>query len=268
MMMRVVVYLLYRCHPSRHELVSKVVVAEFIRVDVRMIHRDNEIIKGKTKCFIFAADLYLTNNRPILIYRVDLFESKIFKEEVFDLLDPNSSTLSKNEGAATTKPIARVPIQIRETVSGGIALAGVTEPEVRTKEDMGSYLARGIHINKGLLALGNVISALGDEKKRKEGGHVPYRDSKLTRLLQDSLGGNSKTDDCRIEHLQTELLFYRGDASAPYEELQILKHKVSLLEASNMELRQELQGRRITCEHLTQRALEAQVGKDKLAMKN
>lgn len=42
----------------------------------------------------------------------------------------------------------------------------------------------GIHINKGLLALGNVISALGDEKKRKEGGHVPYRDSKLTRLLQ------------------------------------------------------------------------------------
>ena len=41
------------------------------------------------------------------------------------------------------------------------------------------------------LALGNVISALGDKAKR--GSHVPYRDSKLTRLLQDSLGGNSKT---------------------------------------------------------------------------
>ena len=38
------------------------------------------------------------------------------------------------------------------------------------------------------LALGNVISALGDQSKK--GGHVPYRDSKLTRLLQDSLGGN------------------------------------------------------------------------------
>ncbi len=48
-----------------------------------------------------------------------------------------------------------------------------------------AFLA-GIHINKGLLALGNVISALGDDKKRKEGGHVPYRDSKLTRLLQVS----------------------------------------------------------------------------------
>jgi kinesin family protein 4/21/27 len=46
------------------------------------------------------------------------------------------------------------------------------------------FTRAGIHINKGLLALGNVISALGDEKKRKEGMHVPYRDSKLTRLLQ------------------------------------------------------------------------------------
>lgn len=45
----------------------------------------------------------------------------------------------------------------------------------------------GIHINKGLLALGNVISALGDERKRKEGAHIPYRDSKLTRLLQACL---------------------------------------------------------------------------------
>lgn len=44
---------------------------------------------------------------------------------------------------------------------------------------------------QGLLALGNVISALGDDRKR--GGHVPYRDSRLTRLLQDSLGGNSQT---------------------------------------------------------------------------
>ena len=41
------------------------------------------------------------------------------------------------------------------------------------------------------LALGNVISALGD--KSKKALHVPYRDSKLTRLLQDSLGGNSQT---------------------------------------------------------------------------
>ncbi len=50
----------------------------------------------------------------------------------------------------------------------------------------------GVNINKSLLALGNCINALTDCKK---GGfsHVPYRDSKITRLLKDSLGGNAKT---------------------------------------------------------------------------
>lgn len=54
----------------------------------------------------------------------------------------------------------------------------------------GERFKEGVNINRGLLALGNVISQLG------EGGpaaYVGYRDSKLTRLLQDSLGGNSIT---------------------------------------------------------------------------
>eukprot|EP01135_Chromosphaera_perkinsii_P006627 Nk52_evm29s554 gene=Nk52_evmTU29s554 len=57
----------------------------------------------------------------------------------------------------------------------------------------GERAKEGISINSGLLALGNVISVLGDESKKSSCKHVPYRDSKLTRLLQDSLGGNSKT---------------------------------------------------------------------------
>jgi len=58
-------------------------------------------------------------------------------------------------------------------------------------------MQEGININKGLFALGNVISALGGNEKKKNGKqqpkHVPYRDSKLTRLLKGSLGGNHKT---------------------------------------------------------------------------
>lgn len=59
----------------------------------------------------------------------------------------------------------------------------------------GERIKEGISINSGLLALGNVISALGDTARSKSqtSTHIPYRDSKLTRLLQDSLGGNAHT---------------------------------------------------------------------------
>ena len=67
---------------------------------------------------------------------------------MFDLLDSNSVASSKADGGGNVaKPAvllpARVPIQIRETVNGGITLAGVTEAEVRSKEEMASYLSRG-----------------------------------------------------------------------------------------------------------------------------
>ncbi|XP_035668109.1 kinesin-like protein KIF27 isoform X2 [Branchiostoma floridae] len=57
--------------------------------------------------------------------------------------------------------------------------------------NVGDRFKESIHINSGLLALGNVISALGDTKKKIS--HIPYRDSKITRLLKDSLGGNAQT---------------------------------------------------------------------------
>jgi len=44
--------------------------------------------------------------------------------------------------------------------------------------------AESVHINGGLLVLGNVISALGDTKKRAASAHIPYRESKITRLLK------------------------------------------------------------------------------------
>lgn len=52
----------------------------------------------------------------------------------------------------------------------------------------GDLLAEGIKINQSLSFLGRVIQALAEGKE-----HVPFRDSKLTQLLKESLGGNSKT---------------------------------------------------------------------------
>ena len=56
----------------------------------------------------------------------------------------------------------------------------------------GGRAKEGININKGLFVLGQVVSALSEQRKKMQ-RKPPYRDSKLTRLLQDSLGGNSRT---------------------------------------------------------------------------
>jgi hypothetical protein len=55
----------------------------------------------------------------------------------------------------------------------------------------GSTLKEGANINMSLMALGNVINALSEAGSKRQ--HIPYRDSKLTRLLQESLGGNAAT---------------------------------------------------------------------------
>ena len=70
-----------------------------------------------------------------------------------------------------------------------IDLAGSERGSVT--ENRGIRLVEGAKINRSLLSLANCINALGD--KSKKGFFVPYRDSKLTRMLKDFLGGNRKT---------------------------------------------------------------------------
>lgn len=79
-----------------------------------------------------------------------------------------------------------------ETLTGKLSLIDLAGSERGTvTQNRGIRLMEGAKINRSLLALANCINALGD--KNKKGFFVPYRDSKLTRLLKDSLGGNSRT---------------------------------------------------------------------------
>lgn len=71
-----------------------------------------------------------------------------------------------------------------------VDLAG--SERAQASDNRGQRMIEGANINKSLLALGNCINALS-EKKVNPSGFVCYRDSKLTRLLKDSLGGNTKT---------------------------------------------------------------------------
>ena len=72
-----------------------------------------------------------------------------------------------------------------------IDLAG--SERASTTKNRGLRLIEGANINKSLLTLGNCINALAEKSKKGSKIYIPYRDSKLTRLLKDSLGGNSRT---------------------------------------------------------------------------
>lgn len=102
----------------------------------------------------------------------------------------------------------RVPAGSSQDKRSGIAPGGVRVSTLSLIDLAGSERAaddkerrtEGAHINKSLLTLGNIISRLSENKENKDkqanatdrdGRHLPYRDSKLTRLLQPALSGNS-----------------------------------------------------------------------------
>ena len=94
------------------------------------------------------------------------------------------------ENPKSTKPIEEK--SSRNSKFHFVDLAG--SERIKRTNATGQGVKEGININKGLLVLGNVISALASQSSNsKKESFVPYRDSKLTRLLKGSLGGNHKT---------------------------------------------------------------------------
>lgn len=102
-----------------------------------------------------------------------------------------NSNSSRSHAIFSVSLTQQLPESIVHSKFHFVDLAG--SERLKRTNAIGDRAKEGISINSGLLALGNVISALGDENKKKKTSHVPYRNSKLTRLLQDSLGGNSQT---------------------------------------------------------------------------
>lgn len=96
------------------------------------------------------------------------------------------------KNSKTQADLAALESNVRQSFKVGklnlVDLAG--SERVRLSGATGQRLEESKKINQSLAALGNVIAALTDRKGRQ---HIPYRDSKLTRILEDSLGGNCKT---------------------------------------------------------------------------
>jgi kinesin family protein 4/21/27 len=180
---------------------SKVSIRETVDGDVYIAGAKEEVVASAEQMFKTLEDgtkyrttastkMNATSSRSHAIFTVIIQHTihagtvvegnKLVENEDINIEDKENDVLSSTHSKA----------EIRSCKFHFVDLAG-SERAKRTGAQ-GHQLKEGIDINKGLLSLGNVISALGDESKRGK-VHVPYRDSKLTRLLQDSLGGNSKT---------------------------------------------------------------------------
>uniref|UniRef100_A0A8C7SWC0 Kinesin-like protein n=1 Tax=Oncorhynchus mykiss TaxID=8022 RepID=A0A8C7SWC0_ONCMY len=120
-------------------------------------------------------------------------------EEVMDTIDEGKSNrhvavTNMNEHSSRSHSIFQINVKQENTateqkLSGKLYLVDLAGSEKVGKTGAeGAVLEEAKNINKSLSALGNVISALAEGST-----YVPYRDSKMTRILQDSLGGNCRT---------------------------------------------------------------------------
>lgn len=121
-------------------------------------------------------------------------------EEVFEVIEEGKSNrhiavTNMNEHSSRSHSVFLINVkqenlENQKKLSGKLYLVDLAGSEKVSKTGAeGTVLDEAKNINKSLSALGNVISALADGNKT----HIPYRDSKLTRILQESLGGNART---------------------------------------------------------------------------
>ncbi|XP_034273103.1 kinesin-like protein KIF18A [Pantherophis guttatus] len=142
--------------------------------------------------------------KGVLVHGLTLHQPKS-ADEILQMLDYGNKNRTQHPtdvNASSSRSHAVFQIYLRQqdktaSISQNVRIAKMclidlagSERASATKAK-GAVLREGANINRSLLALGNVINALADPKRKNQ--HIPYRNSKLTRLLKDSLGGNCRT---------------------------------------------------------------------------
>ena len=147
-------------------------------------------------------DLAIREDKNKGIWVEDCTEANVScQEEMYEVFKEGSnnrtvSATNMNKGSSRSHSLFVVTLFQRNTITGSsktgriyfVDLAG-SEKMSKTGIEGGTGLKEAQNINKSLMTLGMVINSLTEGAK-----HIPYRDSKLTRVLQESLGGNSMTN--------------------------------------------------------------------------
>ncbi|MED6137913.1 hypothetical protein PIB30_069495 [Stylosanthes scabra] len=136
-------------------------------------------------------DIYdYIKNKPERHFILKIAALEIYNETVIDLLNPESGPLRLLDDPETLESsLHESSGHVKSYVASlnFVDLAG--SERISQTKTCGVRLKEGNHINRSLLTLSTVIRKLSGGKR----GHIPYRDSKLTRILQSALGGNART---------------------------------------------------------------------------
>ncbi|KAL4284852.1 hypothetical protein GQ457_16G015530 [Hibiscus cannabinus] len=165
---------------------------------------------------------------------------------IFRMVIESKGICMHSSGDYSSSDAIRVSVLNLVDLAGSERIAKTGAGGVRLKE--------GKYINKSLMVLGNVINKLSNGAKQR--AHIPYRDSKLTRILQNALGGNAKTsiictlapEEVHVEETKGTLLFAsRAKRITNCAQVNEILTDAALLKRQQLEieeLRMKLQGSR------------------------